>query len=173
LLARSSPDGKRVAFFVVEIKEGRPAREFRLRIVDLATRKLIDSETFVSADVAFDGPPQFYWDADSKGLFHHHGKRPCRLMHFAADTGKMQRVTKEDDIAIVAVLDKDHIAVLDRRDKRRAGILRLGDGKIFYLPGDRMIYGGRGRQLALVERSSRELVLARFELPKGQAKDVK
>jgi len=31
----------------------------------------VDSEKFRSDDVTFDGPPLFYWDAESRGVFYH------------------------------------------------------------------------------------------------------
>jgi hypothetical protein len=169
-ILRASPDGSKVAFLVLDTTNQRARGEFVLRVVDLKTKRAVNSEKFRSDDVTFDGPPLFYWDAEGKGLFYHQcpdqgGKKPCALMYFDVGKKKADRVLAEDNVAVLAILDKGHAAVL-MLDRQRCGILRLSDRKVFPLPEGQFVFGGLGTRVVVADRKTRAVYCAELELPR-------
>jgi hypothetical protein len=160
-----SPDGSKAAFFTGEPRNG----SFRLRVVDLKTKAVTDSEEFRSDDVSYDGPPLFYWDAEGKGLFYHacpaQGKRPFSLMRFDVAKKTAEKAVDEDDVAMMAVLDKEWVAV-QRFEAKRAAVLRLADKKLLSLQGRVTVIGGAGRRAVIYDADTKEVAAATLELPK-------
>ncbi len=158
---RASPDGARAAFLVAVDK-----KNCVLRVVDLKSKAVVDSEEFRSDDVTFDGPPLFYWDAEGKSLFAHRtpdagGKKPFTLVRFDIASKKTEAVA--EDVAVTAALDKDHLAVIV---EKRGGVLRLSDRKTFLLPEGLIIMGGAGRRVVVGDMKTHELRVVELEVPK-------
>ncbi|MGE0707923.1 MAG: hypothetical protein AB7N76_14505 [Planctomycetota bacterium] len=166
-----SPDGKKAAFLVLHPVERRQAM---VRVVDLGTRKAVDSDGFRTDDFTFDGPPVILWDAESKGVYLHASvdpkvKRPFALFRMDAGTGKRERVIDADDLAVTAVLGDGLLGVCLRGDEfNGAAVLRLADKRLFRLEARSFIMGGHGRRLALLRRVDGKKVheLVDFTLPK-------
>jgi hypothetical protein len=156
-----------VAYFVGRLKNGKLERDLALRVVDLKTRKAVTSDRFQTNDVTFDGAPLFYWDGAGKGLYYHDapmGKQGFRLMRFDPAGGKSEAVLKAERVGVLAVLDREHLAVVDA-ENRHCGILRLADRTVLPLADEWEILGGQGRRLVLAHRRTREVSVAEFRLP--------
>ncbi len=153
----ASPDGARAAFITLG------AEGMRVRVVDLKSGAAVDSEAFRSDDVTFDGPPLLHWDGAGKGVYAHRcparGKKPFSLVRFDPEKKALETLLEDKDVAVTAVLDAEHVAVA-LLDEKRGGVLRLSDKKIFRLPENTVVLGGRGRRVVLFDSKAREARVA-------------
>jgi len=152
----ASPDGARAAFITMG------ADGMRVRVVDLKSGAAADSEAFRSDDVTFDGAPVIYWDAAGKGVYAHRcpvrGKKPFSLVRFDPEKA-LETLLEDKNVAVTAALDAEHLAVV-LVDEKRGGVLRLADRKIFRLPENQWVLGGRGRRVVLYDQKAREARVA-------------
>lgn len=162
---RASADGKKVALLKFDLVN----RKLVIRIVDLKTKKAIETPGFRSEDLAFKGEmPLFYWDANSAGVYYHarlHAtKHPFALMRFDIKTKTANRFVARDDMAVAAVLDANHL-VVHRRKPKRAGILRISDKRVFPIIAQGRVLGGWGNRIVVYDGRTRAYCVATFTLP--------
>jgi hypothetical protein len=161
----ASPDGSRLAFLC----GFPPGRETLIRVVELKSGKLIDSEKFPTRRVSFDGPPLIHWDHDGKGLFHHQvhdqdGKRKCSLAWFYVEKKTTETLLDRKGLALAAVLDQEHLLLSDF-DKGISSILRRSDRKISPLPRGTFVLGGSGKKLVVCKAEELIPRVVEFQLP--------
>ena len=165
MLLRLAPDGSKAAFFVPA--QGTDFGTVRLRVVDLKTKTVIDSEAFqTDDDIPYrDGGFLFHWDAKSKGLFYHVVQGVGNiLVYFDLEKRSSRNFCVDRDLGIVSVLDDACMAVYEMNSERRSAILRITDGKLFRLPENLVLLGGSGSLLAVANQQSGAVNFARFEI---------
>ena len=86
-------------------------------------------------------------------------------MRFDVAKKTMVKAVEEDDVALMAVLDKEWVAV-QRFEKNTGALLRLADRKFYSLPGRLTVLGGAGRRVVVYDADTKETVAATLELPR-------
>jgi hypothetical protein len=166
---RSSPDGSKAAFFLIDLPRGKEKEAFRLRVVDLKAKTAVTSDAFDTDDFFFDGAPLFYWSADGASLFYHVRKsdavgRDFVTTRFDLKSKQSSRVGKADNMAVFAVLDEKHLAVALMKEQK-VGVFRLTDDKFLPLPEGQIILGGSGSRVVVADQKTRALYAAKLQFP--------
>lgn len=164
---RVSPDATRVVFYTSEQAR---SHLVKLRMVDLKTRRAVQSPQFRAEDVTFDGTPQLFWDAAGEGVFCHvstnkDSKWPFELTHYRFDTEKGFVATPKRNIGASAVLDERHVSVW-HPDARGCSVLRLPQRVLLSMPSQNYILGGRGNRVVVADLDRDAVYAAVIELPK-------
>jgi hypothetical protein len=152
LCLRASPAGDKLAFLVYDMK----ARKNVLAVHDIKAGSTSHSEPFLSDDVTFDGPALLYWDAEGTGVYVAEtsgGKKGCLLKRYDVAKGKFENVVPDVGVAVVAVLDKENLAVWKQG---KPYVLRLEDRSFHAIPvkAERTyVMGGKGDKLVLFSKA--------------------
>jgi hypothetical protein len=167
VVLRVSPDGTQAAFFVADRAK---AGQVALRVVDLKSRRLASSPAFRTDDVTFDGLPVFFWDAAGKSLFCHvctnqEARRPFELTRFDVAAARGSAVTRRENVGLVAVLDDDYAAAW-LADGSGCTLVRFRDQKLFPLPTNGYILGGKGGHVVVADLDRNGVFAAELNLPR-------